>query len=147
MTKNFETSKEVPKKTEALLDAYKSEDEIKDTKLDVKAIEGNKNLLDRLPTPTGYRLLVLPYAGPQKTKGGLYLADTTQETIQMTTTDPPPLIFYLLQCGAIHVVLEGQLSTSVNRRKAPWPRRPSQIRLGKSRHLLALRSYCSCQNY
>jgi len=94
MTKNFETSKEVPKKTEALLDAYKSEDEIKDTKLDVKSIEDNKGLLERLPTPTGYRLLVLPYAGPQKTKGGLYLADTTQETIQMTT-----VCAYVLKMG------------------------------------------------
>ena len=85
MTKNLETSKEVPKRTEALLDAYKSKDEINETQLDVKAIESNKSLLDRLPTPTGYRLLVLPYAGPKKTKGGIYLADTTQETIQMTT--------------------------------------------------------------
>ena len=27
----------------------------------------------------------MPYAGPKKTKGGIYLSDTTQETIQMTT--------------------------------------------------------------
>ena len=44
-----------------------------------------RKLLDRLPNPTGYRLLVLPYAGPKKTKGGLILADTTHDTIQMTT--------------------------------------------------------------
>ena len=44
MTKNFETSKEVPKKKEALLDAYKSKDEIKNTQLNAKAVEGNKNL-------------------------------------------------------------------------------------------------------
>lgn len=94
MTKNLETSKEVPKRTEALLDAYKSKDEINETQLDVKAIESNKSLLDRLPTPTGYRLLVLPYAGPKKTKGGIYLADTTQETIQMTT-----VCAYVLKMG------------------------------------------------
>ena len=28
---------------------------------------------------------MLPFAGPKKTKGGLWLSDTTQETIQMTT--------------------------------------------------------------
>jgi len=76
------TSTETPKRTEALLEAYKSEEEVK-TVLDPKAIK--KSTLDSLPTPTGYRLLVLPYAGPKKTKGGVWLSDTTQETIQMTT--------------------------------------------------------------
>jgi hypothetical protein len=75
-------STEIPKRTEGLLNAYKSEKEVK-TVLDPKAI--NKSTLDKLPTPTGYRILVLPYAGPKKTKGGIYLSDTTQETIQMTT--------------------------------------------------------------
>jgi co-chaperonin GroES (HSP10) len=78
----MKTSTETPKRTEALLDAYKSEEEVK-TVLDPKSIK--KSTLDSLPTPTGYRLLVLPYAGPKKTKGGVWLSDTTQETIQMTT--------------------------------------------------------------
>merc|ERR1712227_18586 len=59
-----------------------SKDEINETQLDVKAIESNKRLLD------------LPYAGPKKTKGGIYLADTTQETIQMTT-----VCAYVLKMG------------------------------------------------
>ena len=96
MTKNLETSKEVPKKTEALLNAYKTKEEIKpkETILDVTAVEKNIDLLDKLPTPTGYRLLVLPYAGPKKTKGGIYLSDKTQETIQMTT-----VCAYVLKVG------------------------------------------------
>jgi len=93
MTKNLETSKEVPKRTEALLNAYKSKEEL-ETVLDSKAIEQDSNLLDRLPTPTGYRILVLPYAGPKKTKGGLYLSDKTQATIQMTT-----VCAYVLKVG------------------------------------------------
>ena len=72
----------IPKRTEALLGAYKAKDEI-ETVLDPNAID--KTTLDSLPTPTGYRILVLPYAGPKKTKGGILLSDTTQETIQMTT--------------------------------------------------------------
>ena len=75
-------STEIPKRTEALLDAYKAKEEV-ETVLDPKAI--SKSTLDKLPTPTGYRILVLPYAGPKKTKGGILLSDTTQETIQMTT--------------------------------------------------------------
>jgi len=94
MTKNLETSKKKKKKTEALLNAYKSRKEIEETVLDAKNVEKDKKLLDRLPSPTGYRILVLPYAGPKKTKGGLYLADTTQETIQMTT-----VCAYVLKMG------------------------------------------------
>ena len=75
-------STETPKRTEALLDAYKAKDEV-ETVLDPKAID--KSTLDKLPTPTGYRILVLPFAVPKKTKGGLWLSDATQETIQMTT--------------------------------------------------------------
>ena len=75
-------STETPKRTEALLDAYKAKEEV-ETVLDPKAVD--QSTLDKLPSPTGYRILVLPYAGPKKTKGGIYLSDTTQETIQMTT--------------------------------------------------------------
>ena len=71
-----------PKRTESIEKAYKDEAEVSKV-LDEKAID--KSLLDRLPTPTGYRMLILPYAGPKKTKGGILLSDTTQETIQMTT--------------------------------------------------------------
>ena len=78
----MQTSTEKPKRTEKLEDSYKPEEQIS-TVLDPKAI--NDSLLDRLPTPTGYRMLILPYAGPKKTKGGILLSDTTQETIQMTT--------------------------------------------------------------
>lgn len=93
MTENLETSKEVPKHKEGLLNAYKSEEEIK-TVLDADAVSNDKSLLDRLPSPTGWRLLVLPYAGPKKTKGGLILTDTTSETIQMTT-----VCAYVLKVG------------------------------------------------
>jgi hypothetical protein len=78
MTKNLETSTEVPKRTEALLNAYKSKEEL-ETVLDTKTIEQDVNLLDKLPTPTGYRILVLPYAGPKKTKGGVYLSDKPKQ--------------------------------------------------------------------
>ena len=75
-------STEKPKQTESLEKAYKNEEEVSKV-LDEQSID--QSLLERLPDPTGYRLLVLPYAGPKKTKGGLILADTTHDTIQMTT--------------------------------------------------------------
>jgi len=75
-------STDKPKQTESLESNYKNEEEVSKV-LDEKSID--QSLLDRLPNPTGYRILVLPYAGPKKTKGGLILADTTHDTIQMTT--------------------------------------------------------------
>ena len=75
-------STEKTDKSSTLDQSYKPKEQV-ETVLDSKAIDDK--LLDRLPNPTGYRLLILPYAGPKKTKGGIILADTTQETIQMTT--------------------------------------------------------------
>ena len=50
-------STEQPKRTEGLEKAYKNEEEISKV-LDEKSVD--KKLLDRLPNPTGYRLLVFP---------------------------------------------------------------------------------------
>ena len=47
-----------------------------------------------MPQPTGWRILVLPYGGLKKTKGGIILSDKTQETIQMTT-----VCAYVLKVG------------------------------------------------
>ena len=34
---------------------------------------------EKLPQPTGWRMLVLPFKMKEKTKGGLYMAETTLE--------------------------------------------------------------------
>lgn len=57
--------------------------------LGVEEKEENKNendpskfdgsVIDRLPQPTGYRLLIIPYYPPEKTKGGVYIPDATRE--------------------------------------------------------------------
>jgi len=47
--------------------------------------EGIKKYLKLIPKPVGYRLLVRPYSGPKKTKGGILFTDSAAETIQMTT--------------------------------------------------------------
>ena len=41
--------------------------------------------IKKLPNPVGYRLLVRPWSGHKKTKGGILLSEKTQENIQMTT--------------------------------------------------------------
>ena len=55
---------------------------------ETKVIDPNNlpaNLIDRLPKPTGWRILVLPYQGTGKTKGGVLLADETVEMHQVAT--------------------------------------------------------------
>ena len=47
--------------------------------------EGIQKYLDVIPKPVGYRILVRPYSGPKKTKGGILLTYNASETIQMTT--------------------------------------------------------------
>ena len=84
--------KKVPKQKEALLNAYKTAEEVKELFLDPKSLK--KSVLDRLPQPTGWRILVLPYGGVKKTKGGIILSDKTLETIQMTT-----VCAYVLKVG------------------------------------------------
>ena len=50
--------------------------------------------MDRIPTPTGWRLAILPYRGAQKTKGGIILAEETQKRTQLATT-----VGYVLKMG------------------------------------------------
>ena len=48
--------------------------------------EENKGpAMDRVPQATGWRIVVLPYRGVEKTKGGLLLTDKAIEEQQLTT--------------------------------------------------------------
>ena len=46
----------------------------------------DKPLLDRLPQPTGWRVLVMPYQGKAKTASGLYIPDEVRERESVATT-------------------------------------------------------------
>ena len=45
----------------------------------------DKSLLDRMPQPTGWRMLVLPYAGKAKTDGGIVLKKQTTDREALAT--------------------------------------------------------------
>jgi len=47
--------------------------------------EGVKSYINILPKPVGYRMLIRPWSGEKKTKGGILITESTQETIEMTT--------------------------------------------------------------
>ena len=43
------------------------------------------SVLERLPQPTGYRVLIIPYYPSAKTKGGLYIPDQARERESFAT--------------------------------------------------------------
>ena len=74
---------------ETVADAYV---EAKDKVLNPEAL--SSTLLERMPTPTGWRLLILPYKGKGKTEGGIYLPDQVVEENTVSTQ-----VGYVLKVG------------------------------------------------
>ena len=56
----------------------------------------DKSLLDRMPQPTGWRMLVLPYAGKAKTDGGIVLTKQTTDREALAT-----VVAYVVKKGPL----------------------------------------------
>ena len=56
----------------------------------------DKSLLERMPAPTGWRILILPYRGKGKTESGIYLPDQVVEQNQVSTQ-----VGYVLKMGSL----------------------------------------------
>ena len=54
----------------------------------------DSKLLDQLPEPTGWRIMILPYRGQGKTEGGIVLTNETVERQQVGT-----VLGYVLKVG------------------------------------------------
>jgi Co-chaperonin GroES (HSP10) len=54
------------------------------------------SLLERMPQPTGWRILILPYQGNGKTAGGIFLPTEVQEKSQISTQ-----VGYVLKVGPL----------------------------------------------
>ncbi len=54
------------------------------------------SLLERLPQPTGWRVLILPYKGKTKTDSGIFLPDEVQDKKQISTQ-----VGYVLKLGPL----------------------------------------------
>lgn len=55
-----------------------------------------KPLLERLPQPTGWRVLVMPYQGKSKTSSGLYIPDEVRERENVAT-----VVAYVMKLGPL----------------------------------------------
>ncbi len=56
-----------------------------DKKKEKKKEEDKGPAMERVPQATGWRMVILPYKGVEKTKGGLLLTDKAIEEQQLTT--------------------------------------------------------------
>ena len=80
-----ETKKEIPKTVNALEQKYKEQakEEPHATRLDPDNI---KEMVDQLPEPVGYRILVLPFTPKEKTKGGILFSQEQLDKARIATT-------------------------------------------------------------
>jgi|TARA_B100001250_G_scaffold122124_1_gene103632 co-chaperonin GroES (HSP10) len=53
-----------------------------------------KSLIDRMPQPTGWRILILPYAGKAVTEGGIHLVQSTVDRESLAT-----VVGYVVKMG------------------------------------------------
>lgn len=79
---------------EGLSDLEKAYVSQQDRVLDPSLID--KTLLERMPRPTGWRMLVLPYKGKGRTVGGVYLPDSVVEEANVST-----VVGYVLKQGIL----------------------------------------------
>ena len=82
------SEKEVPKHRNALEEKYQNTQEKEPLNPD-----NIQDQISQLPMPSGWRLLVLPFTPKDKTKGGIYLGESTLEKQQVAS-----------QCGNVLAV-------------------------------------------
>lgn len=92
----------------ALDDAYD-----KEGSLDVNKLE--QTVLDRIPKPTGWRIVILPYRGAEKSKGGIVIAEQTRQREQVST-----VCGYVLAVGPLAYADEGKFPTGPWCKKGDW---------------------------
>ena len=80
----------------------------------------DKSLLDRLPQPTGWRVLVMPYQGKAKTSGGLFVPDEIREREALAT-----VVAYVLKVGPVAYMDKEKFGSK------PWCREKQWVCIGR----------------
>jgi chaperonin GroES len=80
----------------------------------------DQSVLDRIPRPTGWRIVVLPFRPPKKTKSGIVLAEQAVERQQIATV-----------CG--YVVSTGPLAYADTEKfpHGPWCKKGDWVVFGR----------------
>ena len=81
-------------KSHALENKYNAEDDAKKIRAHEATKEPEKTNLEKLPNPTGWRLLVMPFQVKEETKGGIIIAQETLDRARVATQ-----VGYVLKMG------------------------------------------------
>ena len=107
------SNQEVPKIKTGLLDKYKDEPKEKEAKrLDPENIQG---VVDDLPEPCGWRLLVLPFTPKEKTSGGIIIAQESLDKARIATN-----CGYVLKMGPLAYRDKEKFETGPWCKKGDW---------------------------
>ena len=91
---NDKVAENIEEKKEASLELDKAFVTEEARVLDPKLL--SKSLLDRMPAPSGWRILVLPYRGKGVTEGGIQLVKETMDRESLST-----VVAYVLKVGPL----------------------------------------------
>jgi len=112
-TTSSNLNQEVPKIKTGLLDKYKDEPKQKEAKrLDPENIQG---VVDDLPEPCGWRLLVLPFTPKEKTSGGIIIAQESLDKARIATN-----CGYVLKMGPLAYKDKEKFETGPWCKKGDW---------------------------
>ncbi|MEK9741247.1 MAG: co-chaperone GroES family protein [Flavobacteriaceae bacterium] len=108
------TQQEVPKHRNALEEKYKDENTQTQAREPLNP-ENIAGVVDQLPEPSGWRLLVLPFTPKEKTKGGLIIAQESLDRLRIATN-----CGYVLKMGPLAYKDKNKFETGPWCKKGDW---------------------------
>ena len=114
------STQEVPKIKLGLQEKYEEENKNKDTTLvDSKSKRVDEtnvsSIVDELPNPSGWRILVLPFTPKEKTKGGILIAQETLDKLRIAVN-----CGYVLKIGPLAYADKDKFATGPWCKKGDW---------------------------
>ena len=109
MTTLSNSEKEVPKHRNALQEKYNKEKENKSEEKEPLSPDNIQNLVSKLPQPSGWRILVLPFTPKEKTKGGIIYSQESLDKARIATN-----CGYVLKIGPLAYQDKNKFATG------PW---------------------------
>ena len=109
------SEKEVPKINLGLEEKYKEEAKTAEPTKEPLNPENIKAVVDELPTPSGWRILVLPFTPKEKTSGGIIIAQESLDRLRIATN-----CGYVLKIGPLAYFDKEKYPTGPWCKKGDW---------------------------
>jgi co-chaperonin GroES (HSP10) len=109
------SEKEIPKINLGLEEKYKEEAKTAEPTKEPLNPENIKAVVDELPTPTGWRILVLPFTPKEKTSGGIIIAQESLDRLRIATN-----CGYVLKIGPLAYFDKEKYPTGPWCKKGDW---------------------------